>query len=291
MMLTEQRNPRSAQIDRASTLEILQIMNEEDATVAAAVRQALPDIARAVDAIVERLQAGGHLIYVGAGTSGRLAVLDAAEVPPTFSAPPDLIHAIIAGGERAIIHAIEGAEDDRQAGYDAMRDVSKSDAVLGIAASGRTPFVLGALTAANERGAVTIGVSCNAPAPILEAANIKVAALVGAEVVTGSTRLKAGTAQKFILNMISTATMIHLGKVYRNLMVDLKVSNEKLIGRAQRIVAEITGVDNDEAGQLLAQCGNEVKTAIVAHLLNVTPDDARATLAKSGGKLSDVIDK
>src|SRR5262245_33072349 len=248
-MLTEQRNPLSMHIDRATTLEMLQIMNDEDATVASSVRQALPDIARAVDAIVERLRRGGRLIYVGAGTSGRLAVLDAAEAPPTFSTPPDLIHAIMAGGEPTLTHAVEGAEDDRQAGYDSIReaDVTERDAVVGVAASGRTPFVLGALEAANERGAVTIGVSCNAPSPLLDMAQIKIAALVGPEVITGSTRLKAGTAQKLILNMLSTASMIQLGKVYANLMVDVKVSNEKLAQRARRIVAEITGVSEEEA--------------------------------------------
>lgn len=291
-MLTEQRNPRSAYIDRATTLEMLEIMNDEDATVAHAVRLALPEIARAVDAIVERLQRGGRLLYVGAGTSGRLAVLDAAEVPPTFSVPPDLIQAVIAGGEKAIIHAVEGAEDDWLAGGDAMRalGVTEKDAVAGIAASGRTPFVLGALAAANTLGAMTIGISCNAPAPLLDTTHIKIAALVGPEVITGSTRLKAGTAQKLILNLLSTTTMIRLGKVYRNLMVDVKVSNEKLAQRAQRIVAEIAGVSHEEAGQLLAQSQHEVKTAIVTHLLRVTPDEARALLAWVGGRLSDVID-
>ena len=291
-MLTEQRNPRSMHIDRASTLEILQTMNDEDAAVVGAVRQALPGIAQAVDAIVERFQHEGRLIYVGAGTSGRLAVLDAAEAPPTFSTPPDMIQAIIAGGEAALTRAVEGAEDDWQAGFDAIRgrNIGESDAVVGIAASGRTPFVLGALQAANEAGAVTIGLACNAPSPLLDMARIQIAALVGPEVIAGSTRLKAGTAQKMILNMLSTASMIRLGKVYRNLMVDVKVSNEKLAARARRIVAEVTGVNEDEAGRLLAQCQNEVKTAIATYLLHMTPDEARAALARAGGRLGDVID-
>lgn len=290
-MLTEQRNPRSLDIDRLATLDVLQIMNDEDATVAGAVRQALPDIARAVDALVERFRRGGRLIYVGAGTSGRLAVLDAAEAPPTFSTPLEMIQAIIAGGEAALTKAVEGVEDDWQAGYDSVNrlGVSEKDAIVGIAASGRTPFVLGALEAANETSAVTIGIACNAPSPLLEAAQIKIAALVGAEVIAGSTRLKAGTAQKMILNMLSTASMIRLGKVYRNLMVDVKVSNEKLAARARRIVAEVSGVTEDEAGRLLAQCHNEVKTAIVTHLLRVTPDEARVLLARAGGMLGEVI--
>jgi N-acetylmuramic acid 6-phosphate etherase len=290
-MLTEMRNPRSLHIDRMATLDMLQIMNDEDATVARAVRQVLPDIARAVDAIVECFRRGGRLIYVGAGTSGRLAVLDAAEAPPTFSTPPEMIQAMIAGGEAALTKAVEGAEDDRQAGYDSVQkiSVSEKDVVVGIAASGRTPFVLGALEAANRAGAITIGIVCNAPSPLLEAAQIKIAALVGPEVIAGSTRLKAGTAQKMILNMLSTASMIRLGKVYGNLMVDVKVSNEKLAARARHIIMGVAGTDEDEAGKLLAQCHNEVKTAIVTHLLRVTPEAARALLARAGGMLGDVI--
>jgi N-acetylmuramic acid 6-phosphate etherase len=274
-----------------ATLDMLQVINDEDATVAGAVRQALPVIAAAVDAIAERFRHGGRLIYVGAGTSGRLAVLDAAEAPPTFSTPPDMFQAIIAGGESALTQAVERAEDDRQAGHDALFNlgVSEVDAVVGIAASGRTPFVLGALEAAHKTGAVTIGIACNTPSPLLESAQIQIAALVGPEVIAGSTRLKAGTAQKMILNMLSTASMIHLGKVYGNLMVDVKVSNEKLLTRARRIVAEVGGVDEATAGRLLAQCQNEVKTAIVSHLLRVTPDEARGLLARAGGRLSDVI--
>ncbi len=290
-MLTEQRNPRTADIDRRSTLEILQLINDEDAGVAAGVRNALPAIGQAVDVIAERLHGGGRLIYVGAGTSGRLAMLDAAECAPTFGTPPELVRALIAGGERALTHSVEAAEDNRQAGRDDLLaiNLSRQDAVVGIAASGRTPYVLGALEAANEIGAATIAVVCNVHAPMLDAAQIGIAALVGPEVIAGSTRMKAGTAQKLILNMLSTATMIRLGKVYGNLMVDVRATNQKLAGRARRIVGEVTGVSEERAAQLLDQAGNEVKTAIVIALLNVSPDEARALLASRQGMLRDVI--
>lgn len=292
-MLTEQRNPRSADIDRRSTLEILRIMNEEDATVALAVREALPAIAQAVDAIVDGIRAGGRLIYVGAGTSGRLALMDAVECVPTFNTPPDLVQALVAGGTGALTQVVEGAEDDAEAGSrDLLRlGVGVRDVVVGVAASGRTPYVVGALQAANEAGAVTIGISCNAPAPLLEVAQIPILALVGPEVITGSTRLKAGTAQKMILNMLSTASMIRLGKVYGNLMVDMRITNQKLAERARRIVAEIAGVSLEEAGRLLAQAGNEVKTAIVTGLLGVEVEEARTLLEQAQGRLREIIDR
>jgi N-acetylmuramic acid 6-phosphate etherase len=292
-MLTEQRNPRSANIDRLSALEIVQLINAEDANVASAVREALPAIAEAVEVIAARLRIGGRLIYVGAGTSGRLAVQDSVECVPTFSTDPTLVQGLIAGGMKALTQAVEGAEDDRDAGRrDVLAlDLTVNDAVVGIAASGRTPYVVAALETANERGAATIGISCNAPAPVLDAAQIKIAALVGPEVVTGSTRLKAGTAQKMILNMISTASMILLGKVYGNLMVDVKVTNRKLADRARRIVSEVTGVDTDEAARLLAETNNEVKTAIVVGLLDITPDEARSRLNEAQGRLREVIEK
>ncbi len=292
-MLTETRNPRTTEIDRLPTLEILQAMNAEDATVPGAVAQALPQIAEAVDMIVERLRAGGHLFYVGAGTSGRLGILDAAECVPTFSTPPELVQAIIAGGEEAIVHSIEGAEDSREQGRADLlaRGLTVSDAVVGIAASGHTPYVIAALQAANEIGAGTVGIACNLPAPVLEVAQISIAALVGPEVITGSTRLKAGTAQKLILNMLSSATMIRLGKVYGNLMVDVKVTNQKLADRACRIVVEVTGITYEEAGALLQQTDNEVKTAIVTALLGVTPAEARIHLNAAQGVLRGVIGK
>ncbi|MFO7320107.1 MAG: N-acetylmuramic acid 6-phosphate etherase [Chloroflexota bacterium] len=290
-MQTEQRNPRSKHIDQLPTLDVLRIMNDEDATVAAAVREALPDIARAVDVIVERIGRGGRLIYVGAGTSGRLAVVDASECVPTFSVDPSLVRAVIAGGMQALVHSVEGAEDDiRQGRADVLAlDLRADDVVVGLAASGRTPYVLGALAAAREVGAATVGVSCNRPAPLLEAADIGIAVVVGPEVITGSTRLKAGTAQKMILNMLSTATMIRLGKVYGNRMVDVMVSNEKLARRARGIVADVAGVSHDEAARLLEESGQEVKTAIVMSRLGLSASEARARLNEAGGRLALVI--
>jgi len=290
-MLTEQRNPRTTHIDQLSSLEIVQLINDEDATVAAAVREALPQVAQAVDAIVEGMRHGGRLLYVGAGTSGRLGVLDAVECVPTFSTEPEMVQGIVAGGDRAITRSIEGAEDDREAGRAAIRDraVTRHDSVVGIAASGHTPYVIGALEEANARGAATVAVACNAPAPLFDVAQIGIAALVGPEVITGSTRMKAGTAQKMILNMLSTASMIRLGKVYGNLMVDVRVSNQKLAARARRIVSEVTGASEDEAARLLALAGDEVKTAIVVALLGLSPEDARARLAEAQGMLHRVI--
>lgn len=291
MLLTEQRNPHSQDIDQRSTLDMLKVMNDEDASVAQVVREALPQVAQAVEAIVAGIQRGGRLIYVGAGTSGRLAILDAAECPPTYNTPPELVRAIIAGGAAAVTGAVEGAEDDTEAGRkDVLAlNLTEHDVVVGIAASGRTPYVLAAVEAANHIGSVTVGISCNQPAPLLDLAQIKIALPVGAEVVTGSTRLKAGTAQKWVLNMLSTGSMIRLGKVYGNWMVDLRVSNRKLAARARRMVAEIAGVNEDEAAALLAQCDNEVKTAIVVAKQAGTPEQARAALGAVHGRLREVI--
>ena len=291
-MLTEQRNPHSQNIDQRSTKEILQIINAEDAKVAEAVKNALPQIAEAVDLIADRLRDGGRLFYIGAGTSGRLGILDAVECLPTFSVEPEMVQGIIAGGEKALVRSAEGAEDRPEDGrQDLMkRRLTAQDVVVGIAASGRTPYVVGALNYARELGAGTIGIACNSPAPVLDAADIAIAALVGPEILTGSTRLKAGTAQKMILNMISTTTMIKLGKVYNNLMVDVRVSNEKLADRAQRIVCEVTGVDRVQAAALLAQSGQEVKPAIVMAMLGVGVDEARRRLAASQDMLRDVIE-
>jgi N-acetylmuramic acid 6-phosphate etherase len=290
-MLTEARNPRSMDIDRRSALEIVQIMNEEDARVPLAVREALPSIAEAVEAIAARMARGGRLIYVGAGTSGRLGVLDAAECVPTFSTPPELVRGLIAGGETALTRAVEGVEDDADAGRRDLEglDLNEVDCVVGIAASGRTPYVLGALAYAQEIGALTVGVACNVPAPILEATRIAIGVPVGPEVLTGSTRLKAGTAQKLVLNMLSTAVMIRLGKVYGNLMVDVQVTNHKLAGRAQRIVAEATGVDPERAAELLAAAGNRVKVAIAMGLLGISAEEAADRLDANAGRLRDVL--
>jgi N-acetylmuramic acid 6-phosphate etherase len=292
-MLTEQRNPLTYDIDQRTTLQILELINGEDATVAAAVRAVLPAVAEAVDMIAARLREGGRLIYVGAGTSGRLAVLDAAECVPTFSVDPELVQALIAGGKDALIRGIEGAEDSREGGRADLLalKVSANDAVVGIAASGRTPYVVAALETANEVGTGTVGIVCSTPSTVLDAAKIKIAALTGPEVITGSTRLKAGTAQKLILNSISTTVMIQLGKVYRNLMVDVKISNQKLAERANRIVSEVTNLSEDEAALVLKSANNEAKTAIVMTLLGMNADDARAMLAKEQGFLRRVIGK
>ncbi|NDJ61936.1 MAG: N-acetylmuramic acid 6-phosphate etherase [Chloroflexi bacterium] len=290
-MITEQANPNTANIDQLPTLAALERINAEDARVAGAVREALPAIAAAVDGIAARLRDGGRLIYVGAGTSGRLGLLDAVECVPTFGVDPSLVQALIAGGSAAVIHSVEGAEDEADTGRADLLalHLRAEDAVAGIAASGRTPYVLGALAAAREIGALTIGIACNVPSPLLEAAQIGIGVTVGPEVIAGSTRLKAGTAQKMILNMISTATMIQLGKVYGNLMVDVQVTNQKLAGRARGLIAEIGGVDDDTAARLLAASGNEVKTAIVMARRGVEAAHARDLLAAADGRLRAVI--
>lgn len=290
-MLTEQANPRSANLDQLSALEIVQLMNAEDATVAAAVQAALPQIAAAVEAIAARLLAGGRLIYAGAGTSGRLGVLDAAECVPTFGVTPDVVQARIAGGARAVTEAVEGGEDDRAAGRADLLalNLTAQDAVVGVAASGRTPYVVAALEAAAETGALTVGVVCSAPAPVLDAAQIKIAVLTGPEVLTGSTRLKAGTAQKMVLNMLSTGAMTLCGKVYGNLMVDVKVTNTKLAARARRIVAQVGQVDEETAAALLAQTGQAVKPAIVMARRGVDAAEAARLLAAAGGFLRRVL--
>ena len=290
-MLTEQPNPRSELIDTLPALEIVQIINREDQTVAKAVEAVLPQIAQAVEAITTRIEQGGRLIYIGAGTSGRLAVLDASECVPTYSVPRDLVQAVMAGGETALVNSVEGAEDDRAG---ARRDLAAisfagKDTLVGIAASGTTPYVLEAIAYARELGVVTIGVSCNVPAPLLDAADIAIGVVPGPEVIAGSTRMKAGTAQKLVLNMLSTATMIRLGKVYGNLMVDVSVSNDKLLRRAQGLVAKITGVDAERAAELLSQANNEVKTAVVMQRKRVDAPAARELLAQASGHLRRVI--
>lgn len=292
-LLTEQRNPATQDIDALSTQEMVRVINREDAKVAEAVAAALPQIAAAIDAIAARMRQGGRLIYVGAGTSGRLGVLDASEIPPTFSAPPGLVIGVIAGGSTAITLSVEAAEDSPEQGaHDlAAHGLSALDSVVGIAASGRTPYVVGALKYARKLGAFSASVTCSTPSPMADAAELAIVALPGPEVITGSTRLKAGTAQKLILNMISTGAMIRLGKTYGNLMVDVQPSNEKLRQRARRIVAQASGLAPDDAGQLLAECDGEVKTAIVAAKLSVSPADARRRLAVVGGVVRSAIEE
>jgi N-acetylmuramic acid 6-phosphate etherase len=283
--LTEERNPLTTNIDTLPTLAMLTLINDEDQKVALAVRDELPNIAAAVDAISERMQRGGRLIYIGAGTSGRLGVLDASECPPTFGTPPELVVGLIAGGDVALTDAIEGAEDDRIGGarVTAELDVSENDSVVSIAASGRTPYAMGGLEEAKKRGALTVSIACNRPSPLEELAEIAIAPIVGPEVVSGSTRLKAGTAQKMVLNMISTGVMIRLGKTYSNLMVDVQPTNVKLRQRARRIVAEAAGLSLEQATRILQDCDGEVKTAIVAVLANVSPEVARQRLRATGG--------
>ena len=288
---TEADNPRSHQLDKLSTGEILAVINAEDAKVALAVQAALPQLATAVELIAQRLRGGGKLFYIGAGTSGRLGILDAAECPPTFSAPPDLIQALIAGGERAVKQAVEGAEDDgNQARHDLeKRGFGAKDVLCGIAASGRTPYVIGALRYARQLGAASIAIACNRDSPMEALADIDISVELGPEVISGSTRMKAGSAQKMILNMLSTAVMIRLGKVYGNLMVDVRVSNQKLLRRAIALVRRLADVDESDARQLLESADREVKTAVVMRRLSVDAAAARALLAEAGGSLRAVI--
>ena len=289
--LTESRNPRTAHIDELSADELVRVINAEDARVAPAVAVELPRIADAIERVAERLRRGGRLIYFGAGTSGRLGVLDAAECPPTFGTDPELVVARLAGGAQAITQSVEGAEDDREAGARAVIDmnVSERDSVLGIAASGGTPFVLGALEEARRRGALTLSLACNRPSPVEALADIAIAPLVGPEVITGSTRLKAGTAQKMVLNMLSTGVMIRLGKTLGNLMVDVRPINIKLRERARRIVSEACDLSPSAAAALLERCGDEVKTAIVACRASLEPTEARARLAEADGRIQAAI--
>ena len=290
-LLTEQRNPASTHIDTLSTAEMLRVINAEDAKVAAAVEREIPNIARAVDAIAERLRAGGRLFYIGAGTSGRLGVLDASECPPTFSAPPGMVQGIIAGGEPALTRAVEGREDDAAAGAADLeaRGFTGGDALVGIATSGRTPYVLGAVARVREMGALAIGISCTPDSELSRAVQIAIEPLVGPEVVTGSTRMKAGTATKLVLNMLSTGAMIRLGYVYGNLMVNVQPTNEKLRDRARRIVAEAAGVDSETAARAFEEAGGRVKVAIVMARLGVGPEEAAGRLEAAGGRVSEAL--
>jgi len=284
---TEERNPRSRELDRLSTRELLGVIHHEDATVPAAVRRELPAIARAVDAIVDALFRGGRLIYVGAGTSGRLATLDAAECPPTFGVSPKLVQAVIAGGRRALTDAVEGAEDDAKQGArdSEIRRVTKADVVVGLTASGTTPYVLGALKLARRRGAMTIGVTANRHAPIERLVRITIAPETGPEVVAGSTRMKAGTAQKLVLNLLSTAAMIRLGHVYNNWMVDVALTNEKLRRRGLRILQEASGATESAARRALTQAGNRLRVALVMLKMKTDADEAERKLRQAHGNL------
>jgi N-acetylmuramic acid 6-phosphate etherase len=284
---TEQTDPRYAEIDRLPTAQLAALMNEADASVPAAVAAAVPALVPAIDAIVERLAAGGRLLYVGAGTPGRIGLLDAAECPPTFGTDPETVQGIIAGGNTAITRAVEGVEDDTDAGVAdlAERNVGAGDAVLGLTASGRTPYVLSALAEARRRGAVTVGLSCNADAELSNVVEFPVEVAVGPEFIAGSTRLKAGTAQKLVLNMISTICMVRLGKTHGNLMVDLVATNEKLQARAIRMVQEITGSTAEAAETALNAAGRHVKTAVVMIERSTDAVTARALIEAGQGRL------
>ena len=290
-MSTETRNQNTMNLDIMSPLEVVTVMNQEDAKVPAAITPALPNIAQCVSWAIESIEAGGRIIYMGAGTSGRLGVLDAVECPPTFGVAPEVVVGLIAGGEKAFVKAVEGAEDSRELGRQDLIDINleKRDIVIGIAASGRTPYVLGGLAYAQEIGCHTVGISCNPGSAVGAAAELAIEVVPGPECLTGSTRLKSGTCQKLILNMISTATMVGCGKAYQNLMVDVMQTNEKLVVRAQNIVMEATGCDRETAAEKIALANGNAKTAITMILADCGVEEARERLAKAKGHVREAI--
>ena len=290
-MSTETRNQNTMNLDTMTPLEVITVMNQEDAKVPEAIKPALPNIAQCVTWAIESIEAGGRIVYMGAGTSGRLGVLDAVECPPTFGVAPEVVVGLIAGGEKALVKAVEGAEDSRQLGHDDLVDIGlqKRDIVIGIAASGRTPYVLGGLAYAQEVGCHTVAISCNPGSAIGQAAELAIEVVRGPEVLTGSTRLKSGTCQKLILNMISTATMVGCGKAYQNLMVDVMQTNEKLVVRAQNIVMEATGCDRETATEKIAIAGGSAKTAITMILADCGLEEAQERLAKAKGHVREAI--
>ncbi|WP_226100466.1 N-acetylmuramic acid 6-phosphate etherase [Dickeya oryzae] len=292
-LVSETRHPASMNLDQLSTLEMVSLFNQEDHRVPEAVRKVLPAVAQAVDAAAGCLKAGGRMIYQGAGTSGRLGVLDASECPPTFGVPHGVVVGLIAGGPGALLKAVEGAEDNPALGKADLvaLTLTSRDIVIGIAASGRTPYVIGGLRYARTLGCRTVAISCNPHSPIAQEAEIAISPLVGPEVLTGSTRLKSGTAQKLVLNMISTGAMVRLGKVYQNLMVDVKATNVKLVDRACRILMEATGVDRETAQRCLAQTDYDVKPAIVMVVAGCDAQQARQRLVQSDGYLRDALYK
>lgn len=284
-MVTESLNEASTHIDQLSTLEMLQVINNEDKKVPLAVEKTLPQIAQLVDKVTDAFQRGGRLIYSGAGTSGRLGILDASECPPTYGTPHEQVIGLIAGGHQAIFRAVENAEDKPELGEQDLKNINfnQNDVLVGIAASGRTPYVLGAMKYARALGATVAAISCNPDSPVSQAADIAITPIVGAEVVTGSSRMKAGTAQKLILNMITTGAMIRIGKVFGNLMVDVEATNAKLIERQTKIVMEATECDRQTAESALQQCDRHCKTAILMILSSLNADEARQLLAKNHG--------
>ena len=290
-LVTEGRNIASENIDQLSTAQMLKVINDEDKKVALAVEAILPEISLAVDAITAAFADGGRLIYCGAGTSGRLGILDASECPPTFGTPPEQVVGLIAGGHKAILQAVENAEDDEESGQRDLQGLqfSAQDILVGIAASGRTPYVLGAMAWAKQCGAICIAISCNADSPMAQRADIALNAIVGPEVVTGSSRLKAGTAQKMILNMLTTGSMIRSGKVFGNLMVDVEATNLKLVQRQKNIVIEATGCRAEDAEAALAACDGHCKTAILMILAELSAEQAKSLLARHNGFIRDAL--
>ncbi len=288
---TEHDNERSRHLDRLSTQELLKVMSRADQEVASAVNKELSRIRGAVDKIAERLKAGGRLFYIGAGTSGRLGVLDAAECPPTFGVAPDLVRGIIAGGPEALVRAVEAVEDDPAAGAaDLLSEgFSGSDALVGLSASGRTPYVLGAVAKADEMGALTCGISCTPNSELSQAVQYPIEPIPGPEILTGSTRLRAGTATKLVLNMISTAVLVRLGHVYGNLMVNVQPTNSKLEDRARRIIQQTTGVTAERAAELLESGGRSVRTAIVMEKKKIGRAEAERLLAGAGGRIHEAL--
>ncbi|WP_426578110.1 N-acetylmuramic acid 6-phosphate etherase [Xenorhabdus stockiae] len=290
-LVTESRNPASTHIDELSTLDMLRVINDEDKKVALAVEQTLPQIALVVDKVAEAFRRGGRLIYCGAGTSGRLGILDASECPPTYGTRPEQVVGLIAGGHKAILKAVENAEDNRQLGIDDLKELhfSKKDVLVGIAASGRTPYVLSAMEYAVSIGATVACISCNPDSPMTRLADIAITPVVGPEVVTGSSRMKAGTAQKLVLNMITTGAMIRTGKVYSNLMVDVEATNAKLIERQKNIVMAATECNREVAEQALIACNGHCKTAIVMILSGISAEEARMLLTEHQGFIRPAI--
>ena len=290
-LTTESRNEDTLNIDKVSTLDMVKIINNEDKKVAAAVEAELPKIAEAIDEIVKGMHKGGRLIYIGAGTSGRLGILDASECPPTYGVSEDLVQGVIAGGKEAIFRAKEGTEDSKELAVEDLknRNLNENDVVVGLAASGRTPYVIGGLEYANEIGAVTVSITCNKDSEVSKVAKISIAPVVGPEVVTGSTRLKSGTAQKLVLNMLSTGAMIKLGKVYGNLMVDVRATNEKLVERAKKIVCEATGVEREKAENILKETDFDVKLSIFMILSELNKDEAKKILDTNKGYIAEAL--
>lgn len=290
-MTTETRNQASLELDRMTPLEVVTLMNDEDSKVPLAIKPHLEEIAQAVQWCIESLEKGGRIIYMGAGTSGRLGVVDASECPPTFGVPSDMVVGLIAGGPNAFIKAVEGAEDSKELGMNDLKDIGleKKDTVVGLAASGRTPYVIGGLEYANRLGCRTVAISCNEGCAMGKVAKLAIEVIVGPEVLTGSTRLKSGTAQKLVLNMISTASMVGIGKCYKNLMVDVMQSNEKLHVRAQNIVMEVTGVSRDEAKDVLEKSGGSVKKAIVMIMTDCSRKEAETKLEVSKGHVREAL--